>query len=166
MTTVSKEFLRLLRRRGQAAPARKMIAEAFGPEPSPNLAALVTEANAAYLLNRIRFAEDPKEAEAEVAAYVREIADDWCGTPPRIKFPPIPWPVLGLPTVGPLPIEMKKMVLVPADYADAAITYQWVSDELAADAPELAERVTAMAQELVAFATTDIDICVHVHLPV
>ncbi|MFI6540057.1 hypothetical protein ACIBHY_46870 [Nonomuraea sp. NPDC050547] len=161
--SVSKEFLRLLRRREEYAPARKMFAEAYGPDPSPTLAKMVTEANAAYILNRVMFAEDRKEAMAEVSGYLTEIVDDWCGTPPKIKFPPIPWPISGLPSLSrPTLVEIRKMRLEPADYVEAAIVYQAVSDDLAGEAPELADQVSAMAQEMAAFGTSHIDICVHV----
>ncbi|MFI6295852.1 hypothetical protein ACIBEJ_29935 [Nonomuraea sp. NPDC050790] len=164
---MSKEFLRLLRRREEYTPAAKMFAEVYGPDPSPTLAKMVTEANAAYIVNRVLSGEDRKEAVAEVSAYVTEIIDDWCGTPPKIKFPPIPWPVVGLPARSRSAlVELAKMRLEPADYVEAAVAYQAVSDDLAAEEPELAERVAKMAQEMAAFGTAHIDICVHVDVVV
>lgn len=123
------------------------IRDLFRSGATRHLPPLVTQANAAYILAVAT--EDPKQAEAWMA----EIVDDWCGTrPPRIKFPPIPWPVPDPDPPRPWLVDSAKMSITTSDYLAAAIVYQRVSDELgdsplAQDAADLAERFLAFAND-------------------
>lgn len=135
---------------GPAGPVMyKVLTEVFRPGASEWLPALVTQANAAYIVNRITFAEDRKEAEVEIAAWIGEIIDDWCGTPPKPKWPPVPWPVPGPPDPRWTDLAAEKMTITYAHYVDAAVTYAWAGQQLG-DSP-VAQDVAAMAERFFEF---------------